>query len=108
MQPDYDIGRSTSSALVAVRTVLSSAETALHSWSNMQPMETQPGKFIGYRHEPHDGYDPETGYLGRELVRPHPELDEMREVLEEIVAKLDRWRRTGRPKKRGTPTTSNV
>lgn len=105
---EYDMGRAASHALTSVRTVLSHAETALQYWSNAQPLEIQPGKFIGYRHEPQNGYDPETGYLGRELVRPHPELAEMREALEEIVAKLDRWRRTGRPKKRGTPTTNNV
>jgi hypothetical protein len=99
MPPDYDMGRAASMALTSVRTVLSHAETALHYWADQQPMEVQPGKYIGHRHEPRDGYDPQTGYLGRETITPHPELAEMRAALEEVVEKLDRWRRTGRPKK---------
>lgn len=81
-----DRGRETSDALVAVRTVLSRAETALREieWGNNardandRPVRDSSGEWIGYHDE---------------------DYDEMRAALEHVVESLDWWRRTGRPRR---------
>lgn len=84
-RPMRDRGRETSNALVAVRTVLSRAETALQ--------EIERGEH----------YDA-GGWIVRDSdgawIEWHDEdYDEMRAALEHVVESLEWWRRTGRPRK---------
>lgn len=79
-------GRETSNALVAVRTVLSRAETALEEIERGEyacdaggyPLQGESGEWIKYQDE---------------------DYDEMRAALEHVVESLVWWRRTGRPRK---------
>lgn len=85
-RPMRDRGRETSNALVAVRTVLSRAETALQ--------EIERGEYAC----------DEGGYLIRDesgewIIAHDEDYDEMRAALEHVVESLEWWRRTGRPRK---------
>lgn len=87
-RPMRDRGRETSNALVAVRTVLSRAETALE--------EIERGE-----HAPAVGSDGmTTRTVDGTWIEFHDEdYDEMRAALEHVVESLEWWRRTGRPRK---------
>ncbi len=88
---DYEIGRCTSVALTEVRTVLHRAKTALLHIPTGDSVNNE----LIVRGEIHARHLDKP----REVVRPHPELDEMIVALEQVVSLLERWRRTGQPKR---------
>lgn len=75
-----DRGRDVSPELTEVRTVLSRAETALNTLDYIRRQQAKDG---------------EAGFYGT----PDADFDRMYGALNEVVAWLDEWRRTGRPKK---------
>lgn len=76
----YPRGRETSNALVEVRTVLSRAETALET------LQGYPADRERWADVP--------GFL-----QPDPDEERMIGALIEVRNLLDKWRRTGRPRK---------
>lgn len=83
-----DRGRETSSSLVAMRTVLSRAETALD--------EIERGELVTRDVNDYLIVDSATGEF---LPHQDEDYDEMRAALEHVVESLEWWRRTGRPRK---------
>lgn len=92
-----DRGRDVSLELTEVRTVLSRAETALSALLNL----SYAGNWIA----PRWVRDPETGkYVvdGEHPAKgtaPDPDVEAMFAALEEVVARLARWRRTGKTRR---------
>lgn len=89
-----DRGRDVSPELAEVRTVLSRAEDARLTLWLYQVGELSYGGTMAYT-EAGPVYTP----LDREGARD-PELAEMVEALDEVIVRLERWRRTGRTKKK--------
>jgi len=85
-RPMRDRGRETSSALTAVRTVLSHAETAL--------AELEYGEVS----RDDDDY-PVLDSYGCLIRILDEDYDEMHAALEHVIESLEWWRRTGRPRK---------
>lgn len=94
-EPDeIDLGRMTSSALTEVRTVLSRAETAMWVLHREQDLILEHGK---WERNPETG---KCGYAGRVEI-PHPELDDMRRAMAQVVALLESWQKTGKSRNGG-------
>jgi hypothetical protein len=94
-------GRDTSSALTEIRTVLGRAESArsrIIHWP-----ESQPGHYVETGEVRIDGagreYRP-TEFVASGPPAFDPDRDEMVAALDEIIEKLSRWARTGRPVKK--------
>ncbi|WP_405061917.1 hypothetical protein OG474_09750 [Kribbella sp. NBC_01505] len=102
-----EIGRETSTNLVEIRTVLSRAETAL---GNLHKMQT--AGHWGYRIRveagelvfacPVEHMDcPQYGERGYHTERswPDPDYEEAKAILADTVRRLQKFARTGRPRK---------
>lgn len=87
-----DRGRDVTSELVEVRTVLGRAENALATVIKHRDRQFLKGYM---RHGPDD---PPRGTWVEDRT-PDPDVEDMIAALEEVIAKLSRWRRTGRPRK---------
>ncbi|GAA0627468.1 hypothetical protein HPO96_37080 [Kribbella sandramycini] len=85
-RPMRDRGRETSDALVAVRTVLSRAETALQEIDRPNYTRDEQG-------------NPVFDSNGFRILSQDEDYDEMRAALEHVVESLEWWRRTGRPRR---------
>lgn len=92
-----DRGRDVSNELTEIRTVLSRAEDARRTLWRYQAGE------IGSR-EGHWGPDPEGSRYAKWFddgpYRQDPDVAEMIDALDDVIYRLERWRRTGRAKKK--------
>lgn len=87
-------GRDTSAELVEVRTVLSRAENARETLTKWRAnATTRKVAREGY----HDLSGPRPVYVATSYAAD-PDVDAMIEALDEVIRRLDRWRRTGRAK----------
>lgn len=87
--PSSDRGRDTSSELVEVRTVLGRAENAIATLTKYRDREL-------YRPRP-TRHPAGRGFVDDRT--PDPDVEDMIAELEQVVSRLSRWRRTGRPPK---------
>jgi hypothetical protein len=88
-----DRGRDTSPELTEVRTVLSRAEDArLTLWHYQTGQLKHGGRWVpGFNDDLPRLVDPDP---------PDPEIAEMIEALDQAITLLDRWRRTGRARRK--------
>lgn len=95
MTGTYDRGNETSRELTEVRTVLTRAETALIS--------VERSVAVGDYHQTWKKCfdDPDTCTNEDHWHRMDPEAPDIARALAEVVASLDRWRRTGQTSKSG-------
>lgn len=99
---EIDLGRETSYLLIEVRTVLSRARTALYGYGNDPTWMSRERYYIvpsGWENA-NDPEDPHRIVPTDGVHIPHPDADEMQAAMEQVVALLSPWRRTGRPLKK--------
>lgn len=94
MGETYERGNETTQALTEVRTVLSRAETALVSLERERASEGTPLSSWQLRFP--DEYDTH----GDGLQHADPDIDDMIDALNETVKRLDKYRRTGKTRRR--------
>jgi hypothetical protein len=99
-QPEWEteVGRQTSEELSEIRTVLSRAEDARKTL-----IRYRDGHHMRAGHWEYDGPGGRGRYVGG-TTEPDPDVQEMIDALGDAIDKLDRWRRTGRPRQTLKPS----